>query len=376
MNDIYLRHYNRITQFIESKYEELNEFEQELETSNELIEAALQAVLKNEKQIIKERMKAEFFGSGPLTNVMDNEEVCEIVVNSFDKIFYEINNCFTPLTDTFLSARSFEGFIRRVLNEANLQFDLKTPYCSGEWKGFRVHIIAQPLSHKTQITLRRIKSTPWTLSELSRSGHFNHELQKTFERLIAQKQNFLIVGPTGCGKTSYLNALVNSLPQNHRCVVIEDTQEIKLPNQVSTRLLTRDVESEDLPVIDASELVKQSLRMRPQSLVMGEVRGKEAKDYLLSLSTGHTGFCSLHAKSARQALLRLEMLASMGAPEWKPETIRNLISESLNIIITLGFVNNSRSLLAVDRLICCEEDQFILQPIYEKGLSRNLALMK
>ena len=351
LNDLYLQNFKRITQYIKNSYNESLDFKQEVTSNKELIQRAVQSLLKTEPLNVKKRIESEFFEYGPLQELLNNPEVTEIIINAADKIFYEAEGRFYSYNDIFLSSESYENFVARLCDEANIQYDLKTPYANGHWNNFRVHLIIPPISQKIQITLRRIRFFSWKFSDLIHTGFMPETLAQNLENLIQEQENFLIVGPTGCGKTSCLNAFLDVLPENHRCILIEDTKELKLPNTLSTRLLTREDIHEDLPPINASDLVKQSLRMRPESLIMGEVRGSEAKDYLLTLSTGHSGMSSIHAKSAQQALLRLEMLVKMGAPQWSLSTIRNLITLSLNIIVTLGFKKAQRTLLSVDRLI-------------------------
>ena len=183
-------------------------------------------------------------------------------------------------------------------------------------------------------------------------------------RLLGERANLLVAGPTGTGKTSLLSALLAELPREERVVIVEDTDEIRVPNEASTKLLTR---------IDAQRNIAQSLnkrrwfakklaRMRPQRLVVGEVRGNEAKDLLLALSTGHSGsFGSIHASSARQALLRLEMLVQMGAPDWSLETIRQLIYLSLHALIVVKLESGTRRLDGVYRISTLEKCGFLLE---------------
>ena len=174
-----------------------------------------------------------------------------------------------------------------------------------------------------------------------------------------------VLGPSGCGKTTLLNCLLQNIPQKQRVIIIEDTDELSQNSHFSCKLLARTVATETLPIISMQDLIKQSLRMRPDRLVVGEVRGEEAKDLLLALSTGHNGFLgSLHAKSGRDALWRLEMLIQMGAPQWSLNTIRKLIFSSIDYIIVVGKQNDRRCLLERVRLAGLEDHGFLLENIY------------
>ena len=181
--------------------------------------------------------------------------------------------------------------------------------------------------------------------------------------LVEQKRNFLVVGTTGTGKTSILNACLKSLGSNERTVIIEDSRELTLSNSASLRLLTRDDPQKILPPIDQGDLVRHALRLRPDRLVIGEIRGPEAKDLLMALSTGHSGsFSTLHAATAAQALIRLEMLIQLGAPHWNLQAIRRLIFMSLQAIAVVGRgQNGARQLQGIFILSSLEETGFLLE---------------
>jgi pilus assembly protein CpaF len=162
-----------------------------------------------------------------------------------------------------------------------------------------------------------------------------------------------------------LNSLLDLLPENERVVVIEDSSEIALSNKASMKLLTREDPHGILPAIDQTQLVKRSLRLRPDRIVMGEVRGSEAKDFLMAMATGHSGsFGTLHAQDANQALIRLEMLIQMGAPQWSLTAIRRLIQLSLDYIIITGrATTGERQLKGVYRLCSLEDQGFLVEQV-------------
>lgn len=164
----------------------------------------------------------------------------------------------------------------------------------------------------------------------------NQQQATCVEEILTSRKNFLIIGPTGSGKTSFLNTLINEVPSQQRLVVIEDTDEIRSHHPLVCKLLSRELCPVTLTPYYMEDLLKQALRMRPDRIIIGEVRGKEAKDLLQALATGHSGSLgTLHAESAQQALLRLEMLIQMGAPQWSLQSIRQLIQMSLDYLIVL-----------------------------------------
>lgn len=185
------------------------------------------------------------------------------------------------------------------------------------------------------------------------------EKLKTFYK---DKKSLLIIGPTGTGKTSLVNSLLKLSKPLERIVCLEDTDEIKLPNTLSTKLLTRMDLHKRLQDFELSDLIIQSLRMRPDRLILGEVRGKEAKDLLMTFSTGHKGgIATLHAENPKQALWRLEMLVQMGAPSWSNDGIRRLIKLGIDYVITLGFEGNKRKLTGIHKIQSLEPTGFLFK---------------
>ena len=182
--------------------------------------------------------------------------------------------------------------------------------------------------------------------------------------MIRQQENLLFIGPTGCGKTTVLGACLRELRGDERAVIIEDTDELARPNSASTTLLTRGPFTPALPEVTLTDLVRQSLRMRPSRLVMGEVRGAEAKDLLLALATGHSGSLgTLHASEPRQALLRLEMLVQLGAPQWSVQAVRQLIQLSVDGLVVCGNEGGHRRLEGIFKVAALESFGFLLDPV-------------
>ncbi len=242
--------------------------------------------------------------------------------------------------------------------------DLNQPFADGVWRGLRVHLAQAPLVDRCySICLRRHPAYAWTLARLHENDWACGPKVEALKKLLRDRWNMMVVGPTGSGKTSVISALLGEL-KDDRVVIIEDTDEIHCPNSLSTKLLTRTDSQHVLRDFGQSELVRQSLRMRPSRLVVGEVRGGEAKDLLLALSTGHSGSLgSLHASSARQALLRLEMLVQMGAPEWGRETVRQLIHSSLNALVVVEINQGKRRLEGIYKICALEKIGFLLEKI-------------
>ena len=312
------------------------------------------------------RLTNELFGMGPIEEILKNENITEIIINGRLDIIYEEKGQLFHLPDSFLSDLTFQNFIHRISEEANVVLDLKQPFADGKWRQWRLHIIRRPIVNVSfHISFRRHPENPWTLDRLKEIKWAPERACTLIEKILKEKNNILIIGSTGSGKTSLLNACLQNLPPKERIITIEDSDELKLPNNFSTKLLTRVDSAGALSGVSQTELVRQSLRMRPDRIVMGEARGTEAKDLLMALATGHKGSLgTLHAKDHKQALWRLEMLVQMGAPSWDTNTIRRMIVLSIDYIVVLGRHSGERKLMSIHKLTGVEETGFLFEALY------------
>lgn len=330
------------------------------------IDGILMAATKELSPQDQTRVLAEFQGLGPVEKLIQDENVTEILINDFDNIWFEKDGHLLPLTDQFISERTFQNAVYKISEQSRSHLTIERPMAQGNYQGFRIQLIGTELTKTNPIlALRRHPKNPWTLEKL-KSVHWASEKDiETIRQWIQSRRNFLVVGPTGCGKTSALNACLQELPEDERVLILEDTLELNLPNRVSQRLLTREDAQRILPDIALSDLLRQSLRLRPDRLVIGEIRGNEARDLLLALSTGHAGsFGTLHAQSPHQALIRLEMLIQLGAPDWNLQAIRRLIQLSLKGILVVGRDDQGqRRLKGCYEIASLEESGFLIQKI-------------
>ncbi len=308
------------------------------------------------------RLQNEFFRLGPLEPLLADPAVTEIIANGQDEIWFERDGRLRKHADAFLTAPTFHNAVDRICSEAGMTLNLAQPFADGRWRSFRVHLARAPLvSRDFHICLRRIESSPWTLERLQRAGWATSGQIAALENVIRARLNLLIVGATGSGKTSVLGALLQSLAADERAVILEDTDELPIANAASIKLLSRPC-SPALREVNLSELVRQSLRMRPHRLVVGEVRGGEAKDLLMALATGHSGSLgTLHAADARQALLRLEMLVQMGAPQWNVQAVRQLIQFSVDAVAVCGNESGHRRLEGLYKVAALESFGFLVE---------------
>jgi pilus assembly protein CpaF len=323
--------------------------------------------LKEAPADVIERLELEVFGAGPLESLINDPAITEIMVNRHDQIFFEQNGQVKKHADHFSSELSYKNFVTRFSVENSLNLDLDRPTGNGRWRNFRFHLLQPPLSKSFVLTFRRQRFFAAGLHHFRTDTWAPGKALDLISHWVRGKKNVLVVGPTNTGKTTLLSGLLSLLPDTDRVVVIEDTDEVVPPNPLAVKLLTRDGRGSNLKTIAQSDLVVEALRMRPDRLVMGEMRGAEAKDYLLALSTGHGGsLATLHAENPLQALLRLEFLIQMGAPNWSVHAIKQLIRLSLHHVVVLENKNGHRRLKGLYTLTGLESTGFCLHPEYER----------
>ncbi len=303
--------------------------------------------LSLENETSKLRVHEEFFGFGPLKPLFDDSEVTEIIVNGPNQIWFERNGQFEKCDDHFFLEVTYENFVQRCCRLINGQISLDHPFLCQSWKNLRIQIVGSAVTEKHPLlSIRKHKEYNWNLNLLYENDWASLEQISNLKKLIYEKKNLLLVGPTGCGKTTVISSLLSEIKSNERAIILEDTSELTLPNTCSCKLLTREDSQNILTKITLQDLLRACLRMRPDRIILGEIRGAEAKDLLLALSTGHAGSMgSLHAESASEALLRLEMLIQLGAPDWSLESIRKLIYLGLQNLIVVGFDQSRKRIL-------------------------------
>lgn len=336
-------------------------------SSSETIENIVNKQLEEVSLEERKRLHDEFFSHGPLAPLLDDDSITEILINNSKDIWIDRNGSLEKQEDVFLSEETFQRWSLLFHEESQSQVNLNFPFSNSKWKNFRVHVVSSPIvENGPVISLRRHPEHPWTLNRLKEKKWTTDAGFTFIKKMIAERKNFLVAGPTSSGKTSVLNAFFQEVPKNERCLFLEDTLELILPNSASLKLVTRLDPNKQLNDIHLCDLVKQSLRMRPDRLIIGEIRGPEAKDLLLAMATGHSGCAgTLHAKKPDETLRRLEMLIQLGAPQWDLASVRHLIQSTIDYILIVSKDEQGfRSLQEISRLCSVESFGITLEKVF------------
>lgn len=318
---------------------------------------------------ICEQVYSSIRGFGLLDTIMNDDTITEVMINGPDNIFIEQNGRLFKLDKQFESQRRLEDVIQRIVGLAGREVNSANPICDTRLPdGSRVNVVLPPIALcGPTVTIRKFSKTPMTIEKLIQYGSITREIADKLELLVKAKYNIFIAGGTGSGKTTFLNALSNYIPKDERVITIEDSAELQIvgvENLVS--LETRNANSAGAGQISIRDLIKSSLRMRPERIVVGEVRGGEALDMLQAMNTGHDGSLSTgHANSTEDMLSRLETMVLQGAAGLPLEAIRQQIASAVDIIIHLSRLRDkSRKTMEITEVVGYEDGHIILNPLY------------
>ena len=308
-------------------------------------------------------------GFGLLDSIMNDDTITEVMINGPENVFVEQNGHLFKLDKQVESQRRLEDIIQRIVGLAGREVNQANPICDTRLPdGSRVNVVLPPIALcGPTVTIRKFSKTPMTIEKLIQYGSITQEIADKLELLVKAKYNIFISGGTGSGKTTFLNALSNYIPKDERVITIEDSAELQIKgidNLVS--LETRNANTSGAGQITIRELIKSSLRMRPERIVVGEVRGGEALDMLQAMNTGHDGSLSTgHANSTEDMLSRLETMVLQGAEGLPLEAIRQQIASAVDIIIHLSRLRDkSRRTMEITEVVGYENGRIILNPLY------------
>jgi len=300
-------------------------------------------------------------GLGPLQDLIADESVSEIMVNGINSIFVEKEGILEKTNLFFCSEEELLNVINKIAAQVGRRIDESSPMVDARLAdGSRVNAIIAPLSLTGPVlTIRKFAKSPFSLEELVQKGSMNDEIKDFLVNSIRQKENIIISGGTGTGKTSLLNAMAEHIDDSERIVTIEDSAELQLPHSHLISLESRPANIEGRGEIAIRDLVKNSLRMRPDRIIVGEIRGAEAIDMLQAMNTGHEGsITTVHANAPLEALLRLETMVLMGDLKLPLMAIRQQIIGAITMIIQLNRTSDGkREVVRISKLIADTETQ-------------------
>lgn len=319
------------------------------------------------------RLRMELFNSirrlDVLTELLEDEQVTEIMVNGFDNIFIEKNGCLLRTEKTFESEERLISVIQQIASDCNRRVNEASPILDARLKdGSRVNIVLAPVSlNGSTVTIRKFPDMAIGIDRLIELGSISNALAKVLNSLVVAGYNIFVSGGTGSGKTTFLNALSSFIPRDERVVTIEDSAELRL-NGISNlvRLEARSANIEGENAVSIRSLIKSSLRMRPDRIIVGEVRDEAVIDMLAAMNTGHDGSLSTgHANSCEDMLLRLESMYLMGF-EIPVSAIRRQIASAVDIVIHLGRLRDrSRRVLKVCEVAGMDGGEIKLNTLFE-----------
>lgn len=304
-----------------------------------------------------------------LQELIDDTEVTEIMVNGPDSIFYEKNGCIQQYDGRFSSEEKMQDIIQQIVGRHNRVVNQSSPIVDTRLvDGSRVNIVLFPISlGGSAISIRKFPKEPYNMEKLIAIGSVSKEVSEMLKLLVKAKYSIFISGGTGSGKTTFLNALSQYIPEDERIITIEDSAELQLLGAKNiVRMETRNANVEGVMPITIRDLIRTALRMRPDRIIVGECRGAETLDMLSAMNTGHDGSLSTgHANSCRDMLSRMETMVLMGQ-ELPLGAIRSQIASGINIIIQLGRLRDkSRRVLEIAELDGIVDGEVVLNTLYQ-----------
>jgi pilus assembly protein CpaF len=332
----------------------------------------LSAMNFREKRLVASAVYEGIRGIGVLGQIINDPEITEVMINGYEDIFVEKAGKLSELAEHFESRRELEIIINKFVSQAGRQVNESEPIVDTRLEdGSRVNVVMPPIALNGPIvTIRRFPKEAMTVQKLISYGSITPEVAEILKLLVECKYNIFVSGGTGSGKTTFLNALSNFIPGDERVITIEDSAELQIKSiRNLVRLETKNAGPDGKGAIAIRDLIKSALRMRPERIVVGEVRGAEALDMLQAMNTGHDGSLSTgHANSTYDMLSRLETMVLQGADGLPLEAIRQQIASALDIIIHLSRLRDkSRKTVEIVEVLNydTEKRRIEINPLYE-----------
>ena len=320
----------------------------------------------------------ELFGLGPLEVLLRDPEISDILVNRYDQIYIERNGRLEPTDIVFKDNRHLLQIIERIVSSVGRRIDESSPMVDARLRdGSRVNAIIPPLAlDGPALSIRRFRTTRLGARDLVERETLSQPMLEFLEAAIASRLNVIVSGGTGAGKTTLLNVLSSFISDTERVVTIEDAAELLLRQRHVVRLETRPSNIEGKGAVRQRDLVVNALRMRPDRIILGEVRGEEALDMLQAMNTGHDGgLTTIHANSARDALYRLDMMVAMASLNIPERAVRQQTASAINLVIQVTRLSDgTRKVTGITEVTGMEGDMVSMQDIFlfeRTGLRRD-----
>ena len=335
---------------------------------NDILEQTKKHLSQGDKQKVQKSVIDEVFGYGPITSLLEDPSVTEIMVNGPNDIYVERFGKLEITDKRFRDDRHVLHTIDKIIAPLGRRVDESSPMVDARLPdGSRVNIVIPPLAIKgPTITIRKFAVDPYTLEDLISFGTLTMDIAKFLRASVRGRINIIVSGGTGSGKTTFLNVVSGFIPENERIVTIEDAAELQLQQRHVLTLESRPANIEGKGKVNIRDLVVNSLRMRPDRIIVGEVRSGEALDMLQAMNTGHDGsLTTIHANTPRDSLARIETMVMMSGMELPSRAIREQISSAINLIIQVGrFTDGTRKINKITEIVGMESDTITLQDIF------------
>jgi pilus assembly protein CpaF len=329
----------------------------------------------DEQERIQSDLLDEVFGLGPLEPLLRDPKISDILVNDKDHVFVEKGGLLQRVTTSFRDDRHLLQIIDRIVSRVGRRVDESSPMVDARLPdGSRVNAIIPPLAlDGPSVSIRRFGTGPIAGNQLVQNKSISPEMMEVLQAAVRARISILIAGGTGAGKTTFLNILSQSIPNNERLVTIEDAAELRLAQENIVRLETRPPNIEGQGAIRQRQLLVNSLRMRPDRIIIGEVRGEEAFDMLQAMNTGHEGsMATIHANTPRDAISRLESMVAMTNMNLPEKSVRQQIASAITIIVQAHRMSDgTRKITSISEITGMEENVICMQEIFsfqKKGI--------
>jgi pilus assembly protein CpaF len=321
-----------------------------------------------DRDLMVQELMDEIYGFGPLQDLMDDPEVSDVLVNGHDTVFVERNGLLERTDVKFADDAHLLHFIQRLVGQAGRRVDETAPMVDAKLPdGSRLHAVIPPLALRgPTLSIRRFKSKIMQFEDMVRTGTLAPEMAEFLIACVKGRQNVLLSGGTGAGKTTMLNNLSRFIPASERVVTIEETAELQLQQADVVGLETRVSNVEGKGAVSPRDLLRNSLRMRPDRIIVGEARGGEVLDMLQAMNTGHDGSMStVHANDTRDALQRLELMIALSGAELPTRVARQYIASAIQIFLHVArLANGERKVMRISELTGVTNGEFDIEDIF------------